>query len=75
MIGASLSEPHTSVTALRTRVSIGRLTMDRPLTEKVLVKCRQNVANKLVITRVFNPVHPLLQQTDSVKCSTDYSDY
>ena len=25
---------------------------------KVLVKCRQNVANKLFITRVFNPVRP-----------------
>ena len=24
----------------------------------VLVKCRQNVANKLFITCVFNPVHP-----------------
>ena len=31
IIGASLSEPHTSVTALRTRVSIYP-TMDRPLT-------------------------------------------
>ena len=30
LIGASLSEPHTSVTALCTRVSI-RLSMDRPL--------------------------------------------
>ena len=39
----------------------------------VLVKCRQNVANKLFITRVFNPVHPALQQTDSTKCSADYS--
>jgi len=28
------------------------------LSAKVLVKCRQNVANKLFITRVFNPVHP-----------------
>jgi len=25
---------------------------------KILVKCRQNVANKLFITRVFNPVRP-----------------
>ena len=25
---------------------------------KVLVKCRQNVANKLLITRVFIPVRP-----------------
>ena len=25
---------------------------------KVLVKCRQNVANKLFITRIFNPLHP-----------------
>ena len=31
IIGASLSEPHTSVTALRTCVSI-YLSMDRPLT-------------------------------------------
>ena len=31
LIGASLSEPHTSVTALRTSVSIYP-TMDRPLT-------------------------------------------
>ena len=30
-IGASLSEPHTSVTALRTRVSVYP-SMDRPLT-------------------------------------------
>ena len=29
-----------------------------PLFVWVLVKCRQNVANKLFITRVFNPVHP-----------------
>ena len=26
----------------------------------VLVKCRQNVANKLFITHVFNPVRPTL---------------
>ena len=35
LIGASLSEPHTSVTALRTRVYVGRtiyLSMDRPHT-------------------------------------------
>ena len=32
IIGASLSEPHTSVTVMRTRVSI-RPTMDRTLTE------------------------------------------
>ena len=31
LVGASLSEPHTSVTALRTRVS-DYLAMDRPLT-------------------------------------------
>ena len=31
LIGASLSEPHTSVTALRTRVYVG-LSMDRPHT-------------------------------------------
>ena len=39
--------------------------------KKVLVKCRQNVANKLFITRVFNPVHP----RTATKCSTDYSGY
>jgi len=39
------------------------------LTQKVLVKCRQNVANKLLITRFFNPVRPPLRQTDSNKCS------
>ena len=32
--------------------------MDSPYYGKVLVKCRQNVANKLFITRVFNPVRP-----------------
>ena len=34
---------------------------------KVLVKCRQNVANKLFISRYFNPVEPCvyLQQPDS----------
>ena len=29
------------------------------LSQKVLVKCRQNVANKLFISRYFNPVVPV----------------
>ena len=28
------------------------------VSDKVLVKCRQNIANKLFITRVFNPINP-----------------
>ena len=43
----------TGKTAFIDRVSRGN-------SEKVLVKCRQNVANKLFITRVFNPVQPTL---------------
>ena len=38
----------------------------RELIRKVLVKCRPNVANKLFITRVFNPVCP----HTSAECST-----
>ena len=41
----------TGKTAFIDRVSRGN-------SEKVLVKCRQNVANKLFITRVFNLVRP-----------------
>ena len=36
----------------------GSRVMAKRILRKVLVKCRQNVANKLFITRVFNPVHP-----------------
>ena len=37
---------------------------------KVLVKCRQNVANKLFMNRVFNPVRLRTHLADSAKCST-----
>ena len=41
---------------------------------KVLVKCRQNVANKLFISRYFNPVDPCILATKimtalTAKCS------
>ena len=41
----------------------------------VLVKCRQNVANKLFITRIFNPIHPHncnLTVLSALLCSEDY---
>ena len=45
--------------------------LSAPQTQKVLVKCRQNVANKLLISRYFNPVVPihLCVQTNSARLS------
>ena len=43
---------------------------------KVLVKCRQNVANKLFISRYFNPVVPYILiclTALTAKCSTERS--
>ena len=51
----------TGKTAFIDRVSRGN-------SEKVLVKCRQNVANKLFVTRVLTPYIPHL--ADSAECST-----
>ena len=39
-------------------VTVGTIATLHSARYVVLVKCRQNVANKLFITRVFNPVHP-----------------
>ena len=54
---------YTEGVALRTRICIA---VQRKCVQKkmVLVKYRQNVANKLFISRYFNPVHPCILTTN-----------
>ena len=40
---------------------------------RVLVKCRQNVANKLFISPYFNPIHPCILATNCANSLTERS--